>query len=385
VSTVVGLAEKVVAASTAGVWPVTPAVEAETGPTGDPELASVPLTVAPNASGPVAFTVHDQVKVPLPPPAIDLGTPLTAPQVAPPPGLTVGVTAVTFDPACPVLFTVSVKDTDWPVLAVERLATTLPVNAAPVCTVRLACGLALALRGEPLEASVPTTLAPSVSVPAAVGVQLQVNGALLPPAMVAVAGLADVQVAATPVAEGVTEETFADEAPVLVTVSVSDTAWPVLTVVTPPPTAMVAESAAGLCAVTVAAVAVPLTVAPELASVPLNVAPSVMDPVVDGVQLQEKVPDPPPAMTWLAGLAPVQVAVAVPALVGVAATAFAAAWPVLFTVRVRVTACPVFTVDELAETLPESDAADCTATAAPVTVGPTLAPLLTSVAATVAP
>jgi hypothetical protein len=385
VLTMVGLAEKLVAASTAGVCPSTLAVEALTGPTAAPELASVPLTVAPNVSVPVADTVHDQVKVPLLPPPMDWGTGLADPQVALPPGLTVGATEVTVEPACPVSFTVSVKDTDWPVLAVERLATTLAVKAALVCTVTLACGLALALRGEPLVASVPTTLAPSTAVPPEDGVQVQVKVPLLPPLIVAVVGLAAVQLVPAPLAEGVTEVTLAAEAPVLVTVRVSDSTWPVLAVVTPPPTAMVAVSAAPLCAVTLAELAVAFTADPEFASVPLMVAPSVMDPVVEGVQVQVNVPDPPPAMAWLAGLALVQVAVAVPALVGVAAVAFADAWPVLFTVSVRVTAWPVFTVEAPAATLPLSAAAVCTVTPAPVTAGPTLAPLLASVAATVAP
>ncbi|HMA47380.1 MAG TPA: hypothetical protein VKP11_09305 [Frankiaceae bacterium] len=338
VSTVAGLAEKAVAASTAGACPITAAVVLLTGPRAAPELASVPLTVAPKASVPVAATVHDQVNARLLPPPTSWEAGLADPQVAAPPGFTVGATEVTCDPACPVSFTVRVMDTGWPVSAVERLAAALAVRAAAVCTVRVAWGLALAPRGARLVASVPLTLAPSAMVPAADGVQVQVNVPLPPPPIVAVGGLAAVQVAATPAAEGATEVTFAAAAPVLLTVRVSDNTWPVLAVVTPPPTAMVAASDAGLCAVTLAGVAVALTVAPEFASVPLTVAPSARDPVVEGVQVQVNVPDEPPAMDWLAGLAGVQVALAVPVLVGVAAVAFAAAWPVLFTVRVKVTA-----------------------------------------------
>src|SRR5512147_78245 len=160
-----GLALKLVAATAGAVWPVTVAGVAVAGPTAAPELASVPLTVAPNESAAALETVHDQVKVPLPPPEIAWGTGLADPQLALPPD-TVGATAVTFAPAWPVSFTVSVKDTDWPTVAVERLAATLALKAAPVCTVRVAWGLAVAPTAAPVLASDPLALPPSTREPA---------------------------------------------------------------------------------------------------------------------------------------------------------------------------------------------------------------------------
>jgi hypothetical protein len=203
--------------------------------------------------------------------------------------------------------------------------------------------------------------------------------------MVAVAGLARVQLAATPPETGVTLVTLAEAAPVLVAVSVSESVWPVLAVTGLPPTASVTTSDAGLCTATAAVAAVPFTAVPELASLPASVAPSVSDPVVLGVQVQVKVALPPPGTVWLTGLADVQLAVADPERVGVAAVARAAAWPLLLAVSVSVTACPVFTVARLAATLPLSAAAVWTVTFVPVTVGLMFAPLTESVAATVAP
>jgi hypothetical protein len=364
------VAVKLLTERDAGVCPVTEAVDALTGPTALPELASVPLTVAPSDMATAEDTVQDQVNwMLLPPPTFWGGVGLGEPQLAAPPGLTVGVTEVTRAPAWPVSLTVRVTDTAWPTSAVLRLATAPALRTAAVWTVTLACGLALAPTAPPLLASVPETLPPRVRVPAAEGVQVQAKVPLLPPAMVRLDGLAAVQLAATPVADGVTVVTLAEAPPVLVTVRVRESCWPVLAVVTPPPTAMVAVSAALLWTVTLAGVAVAFTAAPELASVPLTVAPRLRDPVVVGVQLQVKVPEPPPAIAWLAGLAAVQVALAVPPTVGAAAPALAVACPVLFTVSVKETAWLTFTVPWPAATLPLSTALAWTVTPAPVTVG----------------
>jgi hypothetical protein len=153
------------------------------------------------------------------------------------------------------------------------------------------------------------------------------------------AGLAAVQVAVPPVAEGVTAETFAPAPPLFVSVRFTVTAWPMLAV-DRVAEKVVAASAAGVWTVTAAAAAgVALTGCPELTSVPLAVPDSERLPAEVGVQVHVKARFAPPAIGWgSTGETAPQVAAAVPVTEVVREVMFATPAPPFVTVKVTVTA-----------------------------------------------
>jgi hypothetical protein len=113
----------------------------------------------------------------------------------------------------------------------------------------------------------------------------------------------------------------------------------------------------------------------------------VWDPAEVAVQVQVKVAVAPPPATvcGVAGLAAVQATPAEGLEVGVTAVTLALAPPLFLSESVRVDAWPVLTVVGEAVSVGASEGGVWTVTAAPVTVGLTFAPLLTSKAPTAAP
>jgi hypothetical protein len=103
------------------------------------------------------------------------------------------------------------------------------------------------------------------------------------------------------------------------------------------------------------------------------------------VQVQVKFWVAPPTMVAEAGLAAAQLTFVAGLLVGVTAVTEALEVPLFLSASVSVTAWPVLAVDVEGVSVGASVAAAWTVTSAPVTVGLMLAPLVMSVAVTVAP
>jgi hypothetical protein len=104
-----------------------------------------------------------------------------------------------------------------------------------------------------------------------VAVQVQVKFCVAPPAMMALAGLAAVQVAVPGLVVGATAVTLAPEVPLFLSARVRVTACPVLAVVGEAES--VGASTAAACTVTAAPVTAGLMFVPLTASVAATVAP----------------------------------------------------------------------------------------------------------------
>jgi hypothetical protein len=352
--------------SEGGVWTVTEAGVAGgwTG-RGAPEFASVATGAPVTDIVPAADGVHVQVN------CCDFWEPMVTGSacatgvhdaVADPDAD--GVIEAIRAPALPPLVRVKVNVTPWPTVALFRPAEIVAVSAGGSCDVTVAPG-ALAPTDAPVFASAPATVAASVSDPAMAGVQVQVNASWPEPGTVCGSTGAGAPQAApsTGVTAGVTAERFALPPPVLVTVSVTASGWPIVTVVGLPVTARVVLSAAGAWTATSAGrVGVAESGAPEFASLPVAVALSETVLGVVPVQDQVNALDPPEGIVRGSGPGAPQVALPAGSIEVFTAVMLALAVPPFVTLRVTVNPWPVPTLDRLAPIVAATPAGSWTVT-----------------------
>ncbi len=206
------------------------------------------------------------------------------------------------------------------------------------------------------------------SVPGLVELHVQLKVVEAPAAIGAGAGVTAPQVvvaaAVPPLSTGSTAVMFAVAVPPLVTVKVTATGCPTLTVGVAP---MVAVREAGLSTVTLIWATAGLEAAPVFASDAVTVASRVSVPCVDGVQVQVKVPvDPPAIVCGVTGETAAQVPPAEPDREGTTDETTDEAPPSFRTVSVTLTGCPAVTVVGRAARVADSAAGVWTVTVAGV-------------------
>src|SRR6185295_4131406 len=275
-----------------GVWTVTVLEVALAALTAAPELASVPVAPATSASvpGPVPFSVNVHVKTTLAPPAMVAGVSVLEVVALAPPvpdtlgGLGEGSTplAAAWPPLCTTMVAVKVCPRDRVPGAMTKEEM---LSAAACCTLAVFEFAAAAVTVAPEFRSVPVApvLSRSVPVPVPVSVYVQVKVALPRPGMST--GVSEVEVVALawPVVVGVGG--FGDGR------TLCAVAWPLLfttsTAVKVEPRLMLAgrtnEETARAAGVSTGIWPEPapgaVTVAPELASVPVAPVVKVSEPV----------------------------------------------------------------------------------------------------------